>query len=178
MSGVELPSDLKARILKQARERPAPTRATETRRAWILVASSLVMALAIFLLRGGIRVTGRPVALIVGTSLGTAVIAAVGTWVALGRRRSMLGRSSVALCVMALVTPIALVFWKVVWSAQFPGGLEPWPDRIGFRCCNLSLLMGALPLVALLFTRRGTDPIHPRIAGLSAGASVGLCVAL
>ncbi len=122
--------------------------------------------------------TGRPMALIVGTSLGTAVIAAAGTWVALGRRRSMLGRSSVALCVMAFVTPIALLFWKIVWSAQFPGGLDEWPGRIGFKCFSLSLLMGALPLVAVLFARRRTDPTHPRIAGLSAGASIGLCVAL
>ena len=30
----------------------------------------------------------------------------------------------------------------------------------------------------MLFARRGTDPTHPRIAGLSAGASIGLCVAL
>jgi hypothetical protein len=121
-----------------------------------------------------------------GTSLGTAVIAAVGTWIAFGRRRSMLGRSSLALCVMALVTPVALVFWKVVWSSQFAGGpdprfiggLDPWPGRIGYKCFWLSLVMGALPLLALLFARRRTDPTHPRIAGLSAGASVGLCVAL
>jgi hypothetical protein len=178
MSNVELPTHLKARILKQAAQTPAPTRRTEATRTWILVFSSIAVAIAIFFIRGGVRITGRPAALIVGTSLGTAVIAAVGTWVALGRRRSMLGRSSFALCVMALVTPIALVFWKVVWSAQFPGGLDPWPGRIGYRCFWLSLFMGALPLVALLFARRRTDPTHPRIAGLSAGASVGLCVAL
>jgi hypothetical protein len=178
MSNLELPSDLKARILKQASLHPAPTRPTEMRRTWVLVLSSIAVAIAIFVLRGGVRVTGRPAALIIGTSLGTAVIAAVGTWVALGRRRSMLGRSSLALCVMSLVTPMALVFWKVVYSAQFPGGLDPWSGRIGFRCLSLSLLMGALPLLAVLFARRRTDPTHPRIAGLSAGASVGLCVAL
>jgi hypothetical protein len=125
--------------------------------------------------------------LIVGTSLGTAAIAAAGAWVTFGRRQSMLGRSSLALCVMAFVTPIALIFWKVVWSSLFPdaiggtpflGGLEPWPGRIGFKCFWLSLFMGALPLLALLFARRRTDPTHPRIAGLAAGASVGLCVAL
>jgi hypothetical protein len=184
MSNMDLPSDLKARILKQASETPAPSRRTEKRRSWVLLASSMALAIAFFFIRGGIRVTGRPLALIVGTSLGTAVIAAVGTWFALGRRRSMLGRSSLALCVMALVTPVALLFWKVVWSSQFPaggeflGGVDPWPGRIGYKCFWLSLAMGALPLVALLFARRRTDPTHPRIAGLAAGASVGLCVAL
>ena len=178
MSNIELPSDLKARIMKQASAMPATTRRIETRRALLLIAGSVAIAVAIFLAWGGIRVTGRPTALIVGTSLGTAVIAAVGIWFALGRRRSMLGRSSIALSVMAFVTPLALLFWKVVYSSQFPGGLDPWPGRIGYKCFRLSLMMGALPLLALLFARRGTDPTHPRIAGLSAGASVGLCVAL
>jgi len=90
----------------------------------------------------------------------------------------MLGRSSLALCAMAFVTPLALLFWKVVWSAQFRGGLDAWPGRIGLKCLWLTLLMGMLPLAALLFARRGTDPTHPRIAGLSAGASIGLCVSI
>ncbi len=178
MSEVDLPSDLKARVLKQVHQKPTPTRRSEVLRAALLVAGSVAIGFVVFLLRGGIRITGRPTTLIVGTSLGTATIAAVGTWVGIGRRRSMLGRSSLALCVMALVTPLALLFWKVIWSAQFPGGLDPWPGRIGFRCLNLTLLMGVLPLLALLFARRGTDPTHPRLAGLSAGASVGLCVSV
>jgi len=178
MSEVQLPSDLKARILKQAQERPAPTRRTEMVRAALLVAGSIALAIGIFYLRGGVRVTGRPTSLILGTSLGTAAIAAIGTWFALGRRRSMLGRSSLGLLVMAAVTPLALLFWKVVWSAQYPAGLDPWPGRIGFRCLTLSMLMGVPPLLALLFVRRRTDPTHPHLAGLSAGASVGLCVSL
>jgi hypothetical protein len=178
MSNIELPSDLKARIMKQASAQPAPTRRTEARRAWLLLLGSIAIAIAIFFLRGGVRMTGRPEALVIGTSLGTAAIAAAGTWVVFGRRRSMLGRSSLALCVMALVTPVALIFWKVVWSAQFDGALDRWPERPGFKCLRLSLMMGALPLFALLFARRRTDPTHPRIVGLAAGASVGLCVAL
>jgi hypothetical protein len=178
MSNVELPGDLKSRLLKQVAERPTTTRRTEVRRTAGLIAGSIAVALAIFFIRGGVRVTGRPMSLIVGTSLGTAVLAGVATWGLLGRRRSMLGRSSIALCVVAFVTPIALLFWKVVWSAQYPGGLDPWPGRIGFRCLWLSLLMGILPLFAVLFVRRRTDPTHPGVAGLAAGASVGLCVAL
>ncbi len=178
MSQLPLPSDLKARILKEVKERPAPTRKAEALRAALLIAASIGVALAIFLVRGGVRLTGRPAALIIGTSLGTAVIAAVGAWFALGRRRSMLGRSSLALLVVAVVTPFALLFWKVIWSAQFSGATDPWPERVGFRCLKLTLLMGVPPLLAILFARRRTDPTHPRLAGLGAGASVGLCVAL
>jgi hypothetical protein len=178
MSDVELPSDLKRRILKEAQERPATTRSTEMLRAFLLIASSIGLAIGIFFLRGGVRITGRPTSLIVGTSVGTALIAAVGTWFTLGRRRSMLGRSSKALLVMASVMPLALLFWKVVWSAQYPTGLDPWPSRVGLRCLWLSMLMGVPPLLALLFARRRTDPTHPHVAGLGAGASVGLCVAL
>jgi hypothetical protein len=178
MNDAEPRDDLKARILKQAELTPAPTRAIETRRAWLLIGGSVLVGLAIFYVRGGIRVTGRPTGLIVGTSLGTAVIAGWSAWMTMGRRRSMLGRSTMALCVVACVTPLALLFWKTVWSAQYPEGLDPWPGRLGFRCLNLSLLLGVVPLLALLFARRGTDPTHPHVAGFSLGASVGLCVAL
>jgi hypothetical protein len=178
MSDMPLPSSLKERVLKGVLAKPAPTRRTEALRAALLIAGSIAIALAIFFARGGLRLTGRPAALVLGTSLGTAVIAAVGAWFALGRRSSMLGRSSLALSVAAVVTPIALLFWKIVWSAQFPGGTDPWPERVGFRCLKLTLLMGVPPLLAILFARRRTDPTHPRIAGLGAGASVGLCVAL
>ena len=178
MSNIELPGDLKSRILREVSERPATTRRAEVRRTVVLVAGSIAVAIAIFFIRGGVRITGRQTSLIVGTSLGTAIIAGVGSWLLLGRRRSMLGRSSLALCVVAFVTPLALLFWKVVWSAQYPGGLDRWPGRLGLKCLWLTLLMGIFPLLALLFARRGTDPTHPRIAGFSAGASVGLCVAL
>jgi hypothetical protein len=178
MNDFELPADLKSRIMKEVAARPTTTRSTEMLRAALLVGSSVALALAIFFLVGGVRVTGRPTSLIVGTAIGTAIIAGVGTWLLLGRRRSMLGRSSIALCVVALVTPLSLLFWKVAWSAQYPGALDPWPGRIGLKCLRWSLLMGIFPLVALLFARRRTDPTHPRIAGLGAGASVGLCTAL
>jgi hypothetical protein len=178
MNDARLPDDLKARILQQVAKTPAPTRSAERKRAALLIGASIAVALSVFFLRGGIRMTGRPTSLIVGTSLGTAVIAAVGAWIGLGRGRSMIGRSSVALLVMAAATPLALLFWKIVWSAGYEGGLDAWPGRVGFRCLNLTLMMGVLPLVALLVARRRTDPTHPRLAGLGAGASVGLCVAL
>ena len=116
--------------------------------------------------------------LVIGTSLGTAVVAAAGMWWALNRRRSMIGRSSRTLLIAATVTPLALLSWKVTWSVLYPRALDPWPGRMGFRCLQLSLLLGVLPLSALLFARRGTDPTHPGVAAFSFGVSVGLCVAL
>jgi len=41
----------------------------------------------------------------------------------------------------------------------------------------MSMSLGALPLVALLFTRRGTDPVHPGHAGMGIGVALGLVVA-
>ncbi len=90
----------------------------------------------------------------------------------------MLGRPRAWLLATIVASPIALVGWKILWSAQFDQGLDPWPERLGFRCLSLSLALGALPLLAVLIGRRGSEPRHPRIAGGGTGASVGLAVAV
>ncbi len=41
---------------------------------------------------------------------------------------------------------------------------------------RLSCLTAAWPLVALVMTRRGSDPTHPRLTGAALGAAVGACV--
>src|SRR5258708_2375809 len=68
--------------------------------------------------------------------------------------------------------------WKISYSSQFAHGLDPWPGRPGLRCLGLTLAMSALPLLALLYVRRGTDPTHPRTAGFGLGAATGLGAAV
>jgi hypothetical protein len=74
-----------------------------------------------------------------------------------------------------LAGPIALLAWKVGYSAQFEHGIDQWPTRIGFKCLRLSLAIGIIPLTVLLFARRGTDPTHPRTLGFAMGMALGLC---
>ena len=103
------------------------------------------------------------------------VIAVTALMVVLKRGRSMLGRPAPLLLGLALVIPIALVAWKLGVSARFPGMMEPWPERPGYRCLLLSCLMVAWPLIAVVLVHRGSDPVHPRLRGAAIGAAVGAC---
>jgi hypothetical protein len=168
--------DLKARLLAATRAAPAPTRSSESKRAAVLITTAVLVSLAVFLAFGGVRITGRPAALLIGTVAGTAAIAALTIWVAVGRGGAMVGRARSWLVAAVIASPVALLAWKIYWSAQFDQGLAPWPSRLGLRCLGMSMSMGALPLVALLFTRRGTNAVHPGHAGMGIGVALGLAV--
>ena len=75
-------------------------------------------------------------------------------------------------------SPLALLGWKVFWSAQFAQGLDAWPGRVGYRCLVLSLTMGALPLAAVVMSRRGTNPGTPELTVSAIGAGAGLGTAV
>ena len=165
-------AELRDRILAAvAHERP-PTRRVHLLRAWLLLTVGAAVSLAIFFAFGGMRSTGRPASLILATSLGAAVVAAFTMWGADVHGGRMLGRPRRWLIAVAVLAPLALFAWKIAVSAAYPGGLVAWPERIGFRCLRLSLLLGVWPLTALLFARRSVL-VHPTLAGLALGVSVG-----
>ena len=170
-----MPSEeLKTRLLRAVEAAPAPTRAEESKRSSWLVGGALLLSFAAYLAYGGVRMAGRPVSLVVGTVAGTAVIAALTIWAAVGRGRAMLGRTSRWLTVVVIASPLALIAWKVLWTAQYDQGLDRWPSRLGLRCLGISLALGWLPLAAILFSRRGTDAVHPGRAGMGMGVALGI----
>jgi len=165
--------DLKQRVFAAVGNIPAPTRSQTLRaRAWLL-GCGVAGALAIFLVRGGLRVTERPPSLIALTSLGTAVIAGLGIWVLFTRGRSMVGRPRRALLAAAVLSTLGFLAWKYGVSA-FYGLTARWPARPGFRCLGLSVSMGALPLAAALLAARRTAALTPVATGAAFGAGAGL----
>ena len=165
--------DLKQRVLAAAGNAPAPTRGQVLRaRAW-LFGCGVVGALAIFFVKGGLRVTARPPSLVALTSLGTAVLAGAGMFVLFTRGRSMLGRPRLALLGAALLSTAAFLAWKYGVSSYY-GLTERWPTRPGFRCLALSISMGALPLCAALLSSRRAAPLTPIATGAAFGAGAGL----
>jgi hypothetical protein len=167
--------DVRARVLAQVKGDRAPTRGEVRARNAKLFVSALVVPLGVFLLSGGVRVDARPRALLAETSLGAAAVALTALIVALGRGGSMLGRPRNLLLGLVVVSPIAMLAWKLGASAQFYGMTDAWPERPGLRCLLLSCLIAAWPLVALVAARRGTDPVHPRLTGAALGSAVGAC---
>jgi hypothetical protein len=90
----------------------------------------------------------------------------------------MLGRSRRTLLVVPLVLPVLALVWTALVGARYAAGPDAWPGRSADQCLVLGVMIGSAPLLALLFVRRGTDAIHPIVAGSSIGAAVGLVVAL
>ena len=170
-----LPSeDLKIRLLREVEATPSSPRPLESKRTVWLVAITLLASFTVFLAFGGVRITGRPPSLVIGTVVGTATIAALAIWALIGRGRAMVGRATSWLTAVAIVSPLALLLWKILWSAQYENGLDAWERRPGFKCLGLGLTVGVFPLAAILFSRRGTDAVHPGRAGMAVGIGVGL----
>jgi len=183
-------TDLRARVLAAAAAEPSPTRATVRRRnGWlgVVAAASALGAFAVFaalmsdshLLRLGGELgpqqrVDRSLGLVVTTVVGAASVAAAALWLALGRGRSMLGRSRRALLYGGLSIPLGLLAWKVGASLAFGADMVPWPERPGERCLALSLLVAAGPLLSFLAVRRAA-PAWPALNGAVIGCAAGAC---
>lgn len=139
---------------------------------------SWALALGVFAVAGGVRPTGREASLMIGTASGTALLAALFGWRLLTRGNSSLGRARSALLPVIIGAVPALLVWKVLWSMQYPGGLEQWETRPGLRCLGLTFAIALCPLIAFVAVRRGSDPRHPALTGLAAGIGVGAIATL
>lgn len=171
---MSLSPDLRDRILSAATQSPAPTRAQAARARLWLFAIGIAGAVAIFLLWGGVRLTDRPPSLVALTSLGTASFSGVAMYFLFTRRgRSALRRPRVWLLLAALGAVVAFLLFKYSVSTAY-GHTAVWPDRVGFRCLRMGILMGALPLFAALASWRHTDPLTPVATGAAFGAGAGL----
>ena len=167
--------ELRGRVLAAVRAEPAPARSAARRRAWLTLGIAAALAIAIFTHFGGIRTSGRPALLILWTCLGWSVVASVAAAVAVARGRSMLGRSTATLLILIAAAPLVLLAWKIGVTIPFgPEMTAPWPGRPGFRCLGLSLAMSAPLLMALLVMRRGSDPVHPGVAGAALGITAAI----
>jgi hypothetical protein len=126
-----------------------------------------------FAAEGWIHWSGRPVPYILGTAAGWAVTAALVSWIALGRGRSMIGRSRRVLWLTAIGAPTALFGWMLLWNLLYPQTLKVCTGRIGLVCLDMSLAIAALPLFALALWRARFDDVHPGATGAALGAAMG-----
>jgi hypothetical protein len=175
MRASEPAPDLKQRVLAAVRSEPATTRPAERLRAGLVLAICAAIAVAIFIEFGGLRRYERPIVLVAWTCLGWVLATGAAAWIGIARGRSMLGRSTAALATLIVLTPFALLAWKI--GATLPFGdqmMMPWPTRGGFRCLSLTLAMAAPLLAGCIAIRRRSDPVHPGIAGAALGIMAGV----
>jgi hypothetical protein len=181
---------LRARVLAATAAEASPTRAAVNRRRLFISlvgAASGIGAFVIFaalmseshLLRLGGEIaphqhlerSGWLVVTTVGGALG---VAAAALWLALGRGRSMLGRSRGWLLYGGVLIPISLLAWRVSCGMAFGAPMVAWPDRPGLRCLSLSLLVAVGPLLSFLAMRRSA-PVQPALNGAAMGLAAGAC---
>jgi hypothetical protein len=168
----ESSAELRARTLELAKSRPSPSRASLRLRRWFGVALLILLPVALFWFWGGVRAAPRSSELLAKTAAGAAVIALVASVVAFSRGGSMLGRSRRVLLAVVVLTPVALLSWKVAITASHPGMLAEWAGRPGLRCLALSCLLSLVPLLGALFFLRRSDPVHPMLRGMAIGAAI------
>jgi hypothetical protein len=166
-------AELRERVLGAARLQPAPTRGQVRTRNAVLIASAIAVPLIVFQQMGGLRHYERPPELIVQTAMSALAIAIGAGVVGLLRGKSSVGRPSVLLVSLVVLTPLVLLAGKAGLSSLYPDMMRPWPDRPGFRCLGWSAAMAAWPLIAMVTIRRGNAPAHPYLSGAAIGAAVG-----
>jgi len=164
---------LRAQVIEQSAREPSPTRAQLAVRHRVVLTIVMLVPLLIFIACGGIRVGPRPDGLVLQTALGSGILAAGLAVLGVGRGRSMLGRPRSWLLLQVLLTPGLLLGWRVLISACYPQMMVEWTDRPGLRCFTLSVILACAPLLGLLWLRRGSDPLHPRLTAAALGAAVG-----
>jgi hypothetical protein len=170
-------TELKERILAAAAKAPSPSRTAMRRRLVLLIAGGAGAMAAIYWMLAlhifGWQGVPRSLILAGGTLLGAASVAAMAVAIAVGRGRDMLGRSRRWLIALIVLAPLALLAWKICWSALF-GNLDESP-HLGFRCLWMAMAMGVVPLALLSMTRRAAEPRHPGLLGAAMGVAVGAC---
>jgi hypothetical protein len=165
-----IPSDLKQRVLEARRRTPSMTR-PQSRARTLAGAALAALALigALYIAGGPGHAEGRPLAMTVAISLGSAAIAALATWGAASRTRWMLGRGRATLWIIALGTPVLLAAWLICWHAAY---VDPF-ERLGARCFLLTLATAPWPFAAMVASRKTIDPRHPGLLGAALGAAAG-----
>lgn len=167
-------ADLRARVLAEVARTPAPTRAEHRRRVALIAAIGAIATVALFVATGGIAPGTRPVEMIAFTVGFGLVAAAILTRLSSGQSGSMLGRSRPLLLTAIVVTAPVLAVLAVCATLAWPHlGDESLAEGAHLACGALSVLQGALPLLALLLPKRGSDPVHPAITGAALGMTAG-----
>jgi hypothetical protein len=158
---------LRSRVLAAASTVPSATRTQGRRKAALLLAASLAVAITIFEQIGGLaHSAGRPIGTTVLLSGGWMVVSLVLTWLVLGGK-STLARRPALVVAAALVAPIVVFAWTHLLHGTYA---EPF-QRFGWRCLAYSLGVTALPLAAFLSLKRAVEPRHPSALGAAAGAT-------
>jgi hypothetical protein len=161
---------LRERVLAAAVAMPSLTRPQGRRLATCLAALSVIIAVAIFELAGGLsHASERPLIASVRLADGWGLASAGLLWLVLGRRSRSVLRSPQLLRAATWASPV----WLLAWIPRFAG--TDGGAGSAAECFGLTLALSATPLASFLALQRGADPECPGTLGAAAGAAFGAC---
>jgi hypothetical protein len=170
----ELPSDPKARLMAAIQRSPSQTRRAARVWTWLILPAGAIIAAAIyFAFHGPEHGRGRATWFYVACAVSWTAVAVVSLFGALGRSGTSSWRSRSALLAFALGTPAALFATMFAFAVIDPEVTRIHPEKLGYWCLGLTLAAAAFPLVALLYARRESDPVHPAFTGAALGSACG-----
>lgn len=160
-------SDLFQKLAAQVEAAPAPTRPQAQRRHRLVLAAAslpitllLVKGLRTDLLRGGAR-----------WAVAAAWLALVGGLALLARRPAATHPVGWGTRTSGLWAPAAMIV--AVLGLHYSGAGEGWGGGDHFGCLAKSTFLALLPVLALLYVERRSDPVAPSVRGLVLGALGG-----
>jgi hypothetical protein len=165
--------DLLESLEREIRRRPVPTRNQHRMRSAGLVAASVVPIGAMALMRG-FELGDRPLSYVVGLCLSWGLLAVVASVLVL-RRPSTLGRPRAFLVAVASALPVGLAAASLAAADAFLEHVEPAPTPLAMNvvCTMMAIALSILPLAALLYVYRRSDPVKPAALGAALGAIAG-----
>lgn len=167
-----LPSDLRARVLAEARAAPSPTRGVTQKRTLIATGGGVAVTLVLFLAQHPLQLGDRGADLVLSTAGLALVVALALTQLSVRRGPSMLGRPRSHLA-LALAVGAAVLLASAFVVLLRGGDVETVGPKAHVACGAVSLVQGAALFAALLFPRRASDPIHPALTGAALGLAAG-----
>jgi hypothetical protein len=172
-------SDLRDKVLALAKETPSLTRSQYRTRLGAIAAIGALATTSLFFAMGGFARGTRPLELVCFTA-GIGLFAAIVlTRLSADRGTSMLGRPRSWLVTLCVVSAPILAIVAFVAAHLWPEpAAEEVTTTINLRCALATIVQGALPLVALLVPKRGSDPIHPMVTGAALGMTAGAWTAM
>ena len=159
------------RILEAASKEPAPSRERVRAQRRLVLAIGAAVSLAAFGALGFMGPLPRP--FLLACALGWSAIALIVTRLGLVRGPMMLGSSTRSLAVAAsAIGPLVIGWVQTLFYAMQPPCVAPAP-RVHLVCCVIGIAFATGPLAAMLWVRRGSDPVHPAATGAAIGAAAG-----
>ena len=167
--------ELKANLFKAIAKEPSPTRKVVGRQTKTIFVTSIFLAIAEFLLLGGIRQSEESYSWLVfaGTlAMFVTIVATTKIMIVLNQTSANVRKGQLVLGVV-LCGGLSIVAAKTAYITMFFGGVD---DRIvGFsNKCFLTLAIGVIILTVYTYIFRNSDPLHPHMTGASLGIVSGV----